>query len=159
MFVKDDGSQSQFSVTGASDLMLEITEKVVQSSEPDEQKNTAAEKVKERENCAEEEVLENVEKIIVVDEGQEKGSCIVLKAEKEELDEETELLDVGDGEQDKGSEIDYILIEESVEEEEEHVEEESSMLSTEELNKKFEDFIRKMKEDLRIEAQRQLVMV
>ncbi|BAT80602.1 uncharacterized protein HKW66_Vig0253080 [Vigna angularis] len=158
-FVKDDGSQSQFSVTGASDLMLEITETVVQSSEPDQHKNAAAEKVKERENCAEEEVLENVEKIIVVDEGLERGSCIVLKAEKEELDEETEQLDVSDGEQDKGSEIDYILIEESVEEEEEHAEEESSMLSTEELNKKFEDFIRKMKEDLRIEAQRQLVMV
>ncbi|KAK2640177.1 hypothetical protein Ddye_027972 [Dipteronia dyeriana] len=32
-------------------------------------------------------------------------------------------------------------------------------LSTEELNKKFDDFIRKMKEELRIEAQRQLVLV
>ncbi|TQD74150.1 hypothetical protein C1H46_040308 [Malus baccata] len=31
--------------------------------------------------------------------------------------------------------------------------------STEELNKKFEDFIRRMKEELRIEAQRQLIMV
>ncbi|QCE01833.1 hypothetical protein DEO72_LG7g3133 [Vigna unguiculata] len=154
-FVKDDGSQSQFSVAEASDLMLEITETEVQTSEPDEHENTAAEKVKERENFAEEEVLENMEKIIVVDEGQEKGSSIQL----DELDEETEQLDVGEREQDKGSEIDYILIEEGVEEEEENVEEESSMLSTEELNKKFEDFIRKMKEDLRIEAQRQLVMV
>ncbi|QCE14644.1 hypothetical protein DEO72_LG11g1647 [Vigna unguiculata] len=89
-----------------------------------------------------------MEKIIVVDEGQEKGSSIQLV----ELDEETEQLDVCEEEQDKGSEIDYILIEEGVEEEEENVEEESNMLSTEELNKKFEDFIRKMKEDLRIEA-------
>ncbi|QCD93640.1 hypothetical protein DEO72_LG10g2239 [Vigna unguiculata] len=89
-----------------------------------------------------------MEKIIVVDEGQEKGSNIQL----DELDEETEQLDVGEEEQVKGSEIDYILIEEGVKEEEENVEEESSMLSTEELNKKFEDFIRKMKEDLRIEA-------
>ncbi|XP_027062361.1 uncharacterized protein [Coffea arabica] len=32
-------------------------------------------------------------------------------------------------------------------------------LSTEELNKKFDDFIRKMKEELRIEAQQQLVVV
>ncbi|KAM1000526.1 hypothetical protein ACFX2A_007264 [Malus domestica] len=31
--------------------------------------------------------------------------------------------------------------------------------STEELNKKFEDFINRMKEELRIEAQRQLIMV
>ena len=104
--------------------------------------NTTAEKVKERENCAEAELQENIEKIIVVDEGQEKGSNLLLKAEKNELDEETEQLDKG------SEELDYILIEESIEEEEE-----SSMLSTEELNKKFEDFIRKMKEDLRIEAQ------
>ncbi|KAJ0044996.1 hypothetical protein Pint_03875 [Pistacia integerrima] len=37
--------------------------------------------------------------------------------------------------------------------------EQNGMLSTEELNKKFEDFIRKMKEELRIEARQQLVMV
>ncbi|KAL2924002.1 Cell division protein ZipA [Bienertia sinuspersici] len=32
-------------------------------------------------------------------------------------------------------------------------------LSTEELNRKFEDFIRKMKEDLRFEARQQLIVV
>ncbi|GAB4845991.1 hypothetical protein Ancab_024995 [Ancistrocladus abbreviatus] len=32
-------------------------------------------------------------------------------------------------------------------------------MSTEELNRKFEEFIRKMKEDIRIEARRQLIMV
>ncbi|KAK7371922.1 hypothetical protein VNO80_05289 [Phaseolus coccineus] len=126
-FIKDDGSQSQFSVIEARELMLQ---------------DTTAEKVKERENCAEAEVQENLEKIIVVDEGQEKVSSLLLKAEKKELHEETEQLDK------ESEELDYILIEESIEEEEE-----SSMLSTEELNKKFEDFIRKMKEDLRIEAQ------
>ncbi|KAG4952882.1 hypothetical protein JHK87_038476 [Glycine soja] len=158
-YIKDDGSQSRFWVIEANELMLEIVETEEQTSEPDEQ-NTAVEQVIEIENCAEEEVQENIEKIVLVDEGQEKGSSLVLKEEeKEELDEETELLDVGDEEEDKGSETDYILIEESIEEEEEDVEEESCMLSTEELNKKFEDFIRKMKEDLRIEAQRQLVMV
>ncbi|KAG5053450.1 hypothetical protein JHK87_005648 [Glycine soja] len=152
-YVKDDGSQSRFSVIEANELMLEIVETEEQTSDPDEQ-NTVVEQVIEIENCAEE-VQENIEKIILVDEGEEKGSSLVLKEEKkEELDEETELLDVGDEEEDKGSETDYILIEERIEEEEE-----SCMLSTEELNKKFEDFIRKMKEDLRIEAQRQLVMV
>ncbi|CAK7324512.1 unnamed protein product [Dovyalis caffra] len=35
----------------------------------------------------------------------------------------------------------------------------NGVLSTEELNKKFEDFIRKMKEEIRIEAQQHLVMV
>ncbi|CAJ1971503.1 unnamed protein product [Sphenostylis stenocarpa] len=157
-FIKDDGSPSQFSVIEANELMLEITETEEETSELVEQ-NTAAEKVIEAENCAEEEVQENIEKVIVVDEGQEKGSSLVLKEEEKELDEETEQLDVGDVEEDKRSEIDHLLTEESMEEEEENVEEESSKLSTEELNKKFEDFIRRMKEDLRIEAQRQLVMI
>lgn len=59
----------------------------------------------------------------------------------------------------------FLLGEEvQVEEEEEAEEEEEEehgmeQLSTEELNKKFEDFIRKMKEELRIEAQQQLVLV
>lgn len=33
------------------------------------------------------------------------------------------------------------------------------LLSTEELNKKFDEFIRKMKEELRIQGQQQLIMV
>ncbi|XP_054797504.1 uncharacterized protein LOC129302616 [Prosopis cineraria] len=49
---------------------------------------------------------------------------------------------------------DEIVDAESVEDEEENW-----MLSTEQMNKKFDDFIRRMKEDLRIEAKRQLVMV
>lgn len=42
---------------------------------------------------------------------------------------------------------------------EEQEEEGNGMLSTEELNKKFDDFIRRMKEEIRIGAQQQLVMV
>ncbi|TYI85399.1 hypothetical protein E1A91_D05G439500v1 [Gossypium mustelinum] len=44
------------------------------------------------------------------------------------------------------------------EEEEEELMEGNNMLSTEEMNKRFDEFIRKMKEGLRIEAQQQLVM-
>ncbi|KAK8579095.1 hypothetical protein V6N13_142326 [Hibiscus sabdariffa] len=44
-------------------------------------------------------------------------------------------------------------------EEDEGIIEENQVLSNEELNKKFDEFIRKMKEELRIEARQQLVMV
>ncbi|XP_054799729.1 uncharacterized protein LOC129304109 [Prosopis cineraria] len=60
-----------------------------------------------------------------------------LKEEEEWLEDDDEIVDA-----------------ESVEDEEENW-----MLSTEQMNKKFDDFIRRMKEDLRIEAKRQLVMV
>lgn len=62
----------------------------------------------------------------------------------------------------------FIISEEEEEEEngiftEEYEEAGNGMLtsstSTEELNKKFDDFIRRMKEELRIEAQRQPIMV
>ncbi|KAL6284237.1 hypothetical protein ACE6H2_015166 [Prunus campanulata] len=62
-------------------------------------------------------------------------------------------------------ENEFIVPEEEEEEENgtlaEEDEDGNGMLSssTEELNKKFEDFIRRMKEELRIEAQRQLIMV
>ncbi|MBA0673718.1 hypothetical protein Goklo_029148 [Gossypium klotzschianum] len=48
---------------------------------------------------------------------------------------------------------------EEEEEEEEELMEGNNVLSTEEMNKRFDEFIRKMKEGLRIEAQQQLVMV
>ncbi|MBA0864907.1 hypothetical protein Goshw_007165 [Gossypium schwendimanii] len=44
-------------------------------------------------------------------------------------------------------------------EEEEELMERNNVLSTEEMNKRFDEFIRKMKEGLMIEAQQQLVMV
>ncbi|XP_070036404.1 uncharacterized protein [Nicotiana tomentosiformis] len=43
--------------------------------------------------------------------------------------------------------------------EEEENDEPMSKLSTEELNKKFEEFIRRMKEEIRIEARQQLILV
>ncbi|XP_021288524.1 uncharacterized protein LOC110419753 [Herrania umbratica] len=65
----------------------------------------------------------------------------------------------------EGSEVDFFVQEfgedENPEREEEVVElvEGNRVLSTEELNKRFDEFIRKMKEELRIEARQQLVMV
>ena len=57
--------------------------------------------------------------------------------------------------------VSEFLIEERIEEDDDEEEEEegNGTLSTEELNKKFDDFIRRMKEEIRIEAQQQLVMV
>ena len=57
--------------------------------------------------------------------------------------------------------VSEFLIEERIEEDDDDEEEEegNGTLSTEELNKKFDDFIRRMKEEIRIEAQQQLVMV
>jgi co-chaperonin GroES (HSP10) len=51
-----------------------------------------------------------------------------------------------------------IIVVDEDEEEEEEEEEVIGLLSTEELNKKCDDFIRKMKDDIKFEAQ-QLIMV
>ncbi|WJX64947.1 hypothetical protein P8452_49665 [Trifolium repens] len=131
---KEDGcSQSHILDVEASDPMLEREDEKI-TSELDEQ-NAAAEEV----------VEENIENIIFIDE--EQGE----EMNEVEEEKEVELFDADD-EGDKGSENDYILIEEN------NIEEENS-INTEELNKKFEDFIRKMKEDLRIDARQHLVMV
>ncbi|CAI8587008.1 unnamed protein product [Vicia faba] len=133
----EEGSQSHILDVEINEPMLE-REVEKRTSEPDEQ-------------SAEEEE-ENIEKIITIDEEEEED-----KEEMKEVEEEVKQYDGEDEEGDKGSEIDYVLIEENnidyVEEEE------SCTLSTEDLNKKFEDFIRKMKDDLRIDARRHLVMV
>ncbi|KAJ1410786.1 hypothetical protein SESBI_21594 [Sesbania bispinosa] len=150
-YIEEDGSQSHVLdvETNESVLEKETEEKI---GELDDEQNTAAEHAIEIKNSAEEE-QGNIEKIILVDEGQGKGK------EEEEVEEENEVFDADDEEEEKGLEIDDSVFEENREEEEDEEEEESCRLSTEELNKKFEDFIRKMKEDLRIEARRQLVMV
>ncbi|GAU28326.1 hypothetical protein TSUD_256540 [Trifolium subterraneum] len=137
---EDHGLQSHILDVEANEPMLETEDDKI-TSEPDEQ-NAAAEEE------AEEEVEENIENIIFIDE--EQGE------EMNEEEQEVELFDANDEVGDKGSKHDYILIEENNIEEEE---EEESCISTEELNKKFEDFIRKMKEDLRIDARRHLIMV
>ncbi|KAK2431936.1 glutamic acid-rich protein [Trifolium repens] len=114
----------------------------------------------EQNAAAEEVVEENIENIIFIDEEQGEE---MNEVEDEEV--EIELFDADDEEGAKESENDYIVIEENNidDEEEDYVEEEEeeeeSCINTEELNKKFEDFIRKMKEDLRIDARRHLIMV
>jgi hypothetical protein len=128
---EDVCSQSHILDVEANDPMFEREDKI--TSEPDEQ-NAAAEEI----------VEENIENIIFIDEEQEEEM-------NEVEDEEVELFDADDE-----GENDYILIEEN--NMEDYVEEESC-ISTEELNKKIEDFIRKMKEDLRIDARQHLVMV
>ncbi|KAF7831282.1 neurofilament light polypeptide [Senna tora] len=96
------------------------------------------------------------------EEGKGSGEVSLKEMEKEADDEEeTGILEE---KEEKMSENGKFVIEENIEEggeeeEKEVVEEENWRLSTEEMNKKFEDFIRRMKEDLRIEAQRQVVMI
>ncbi|CAL5190748.1 unnamed protein product [Lathyrus oleraceus] len=144
---EEEGLQSCIVDDEVNEPMLEReTEKRI--SEPDEE---SAEEEEEK-------IEVNIEKIILIDEDQGQ--------EMKEVEEEVELFDKDCEEGDKESEIECILIEEnSIEEEEEEKdyvgeeEEESNMLNTEELNKKFEDFIRKIKEDLRMDARRHLVMV
>ncbi|KAI9102337.1 hypothetical protein K1719_023539 [Acacia pycnantha] len=79
---------------------------------------------------------------------------VVAEEEKEEEGKENGVvdLDLEEEEEDQWLENEEILVEESVEEE-------NLGLSTEQMNKKFDDFIRRMKEDLRIEAKRKLVIV
>ncbi|KAL5548618.1 hypothetical protein UlMin_003849 [Ulmus minor] len=83
-----------------------------------------------------------LEQVVEEEEDEEKwakgGFYIEQRGEEEEAEEEEE-------EEEKGFE--------------EEEEEGNGRLSTEELNKKFDDFIRRMKEELRIEAQRHLIMV
>ncbi|KAK7276954.1 hypothetical protein RIF29_18103 [Crotalaria pallida] len=140
-----------------------------------EQNIIAAEEAIEIKYCADEEVeeAEKIEKIILVDEEEqekESSQSILEQEEEKEPDEENGLLDSEDEIEEEESDMDYFMIEENMEEEVEveveedddddvEEEEEENCISTEELNKKFDDFIRRMKEDLRIEAKRQLVMV
>jgi len=146
----EGGSQSPYSDVEANEPIM-LVEKT--HHEPDGQKIEAEHAIEIKFSVEEGE--QNIEKNIVL-EGEEKGkrnSESVLK-EEEEPNAET-----GAADEDKESEIGEFLIGESVQEEEVVEEEANWVLSTEELNKKFDDFIRKMKEDLRIEAQRQLLMV
>ncbi|KAK7305241.1 hypothetical protein VNO77_43143 [Canavalia gladiata] len=141
----EDGSQSPYSGVEANKSLM-LVEKI---SKPEEQ-NSEPEHAIEIKYFGEEGGENIGDKIL---EGEEEG-----KESGESLLEDGESEVFGGGDEDKESEIDEFLIRESLEEEE-VVEEPNMVLSTEELNKKFDDFIRRMKEDLRIEAQRQLLMV
>ncbi|GMN24403.1 hypothetical protein TIFTF001_045863 [Ficus carica] len=91
-------------------------------------------------------------------EQEEKGQ----REEKQQEQEENACEKVAENEDENDWTKDGFLIEQKEEEEEDDDDNEevgNGVLSTEELNKKFDEFIRRMKEELRIEAQRQLIMV
>ncbi|GLU23914.1 hypothetical protein SLE2022_398880 [Rubroshorea leprosula] len=92
------------------------------------------------------------------EETQEREGFQIPDGEQEQEDEDDENEDFSEEEEVKGIEGSYSTVQE-VEEEEEEREEGNGLLSTEELNKKFDEFIRKRKEELRIEARQQLIMV
>ncbi|WRX28388.1 hypothetical protein QQP08_020875 [Theobroma cacao] len=101
------------------------------------------------------------------------GNFTLEEEEKEEDAEKWDLMTTAEKEGNaafvqeeevKGSEVDFFVQEfgegENPEREDEaELVEGNRVLSTEELNKRFDEFIRKMKEELRIEARQQLVMV
>ncbi|KAI9115756.1 hypothetical protein K1719_013425 [Acacia pycnantha] len=154
----DDGSSSEYSDIEAREPLLEV-EAEERSREPDELNipSDEAVEIKYYEGDEDMEIKAIVEYDVEQQEGEElRTSHLILE------DEETGMLDAGEEEGSKGHDF---LIEEGIEEEEIEYEEEedddaeNSRLSTEELNKKFDDFIRRMREDLRIEARRQLIMV
>ncbi|KAL5077373.1 hypothetical protein RYX36_016357 [Vicia faba] len=74
-----------------------------------------------------------------------KRSSILVLEQEEKPKQESRLFDERDEDKDSGKE--------------DVLEEANWVLNTDELNKRFDDFIKRMKEDLRIEAQRQFVMV
>ncbi|XP_042942994.1 uncharacterized protein LOC122277166 [Carya illinoinensis] len=85
--------------------------------------------------------------------GEEQQQKLADQAEKLEVQEDGS----SSGAENEESEIEAFIADqdEGGEEEEEEVPPEAN----DELNKKFEEFIKKMKEELRIEAQRQLIAV
>ncbi|GKV19407.1 hypothetical protein SLEP1_g29672 [Rubroshorea leprosula] len=91
------------------------------------------------------------------EETQEREGFQIPDGEQEDEDDENE--DFSEEEEVKEIEGSYGTVQEVEEGEEEVREEGNGLLSTEELNKKFDEFIRKKKEELRIEARQQLIMV
>ncbi|CAJ1963907.1 unnamed protein product [Sphenostylis stenocarpa] len=145
----EGGSQSPYSDVEANEPII-LVEKT--HHEPGVQKIEVEHAIEIKYSAEDGE--QNIGNIVL--EGEEKGKRNSESALKEDEEANAE---TGAGDEDNESEIGEFLIGESVEEEEVLEEEPNWVLSTEELNKKFDDFIRKMKEDLRIEAQRQLLMV
>ncbi|XP_022753617.1 uncharacterized protein LOC111301892 [Durio zibethinus] len=108
----------------------------------------------------EKEVEETVKNIIIMEGRQEKEEAaaeIVTGNFTLEEEEEENTAFVGEDEGElKGSDDDFFAQDfresENYDREEEEEEEGNRVLSTEELNKRFDEFIRKMKDELRIEA-------
>ncbi|KAG8658367.1 uncharacterized protein LOC110612154 [Manihot esculenta] len=100
------------------------------------------------------------QQFIVEDEAEESRESGFLITSGKENSDEVLVEEDDDHQREVVIELDEnFLVSEEEDYEEEEEEEENEMLSTEELNKKFDEFIRKMKEEIRIEAQQQLVMV
>ncbi|TKY72257.1 hypothetical protein E2542_SST00996 [Spatholobus suberectus] len=96
---------------------------------------------------------EHNEEVSEADEDQEEGT-LCTKNEGRESDADITEEEIKEGESESGVEValDDELAETTIATNED-------LVNTDELNRKFEEFIRKMKEEIRIEAQRQLIAV
>ncbi|XP_041023020.1 uncharacterized protein LOC121264045 [Juglans microcarpa x Juglans regia] len=96
---------------------------------------------------------------LVAEGGEEEGENLADQAGKLQVQEDGS----SSGAENEQREIEAFIADQDEagreEEEEEEEEEEVAPEANDELNKKFEEFIRKMKEEIRIEAQRQLIAV
>lgn len=169
----DDGSMSEFSDIEAmkEPMLLDVEEAEERNREPDEQIIPADEAVEIKYYEGDEDI--EIQKISEGDDLNELKQQEEGAEEEEELltshhlimeDEDIGIVEAGEEEEDVSKDHEFLFNggkeEEEMEyEEEEEDEEENGRLSTEELNKKFDDFIRRMREDLRIEARQQLIMV
>ncbi|XP_019183294.1 PREDICTED: WD repeat-containing protein 87 [Ipomoea nil] len=115
-------------------------------------------------------LLQNAYSDVLEEEEEEEEKHVIIEEEEEEREDEDSrsLMIVGDKEEMEGDDHDHEELEElnnnevfteAAEKEVAEERERLNKLSPEELNKKFEEFIRKMKEDIRIEAQQHLVLV
>ncbi|KAF9664380.1 hypothetical protein SADUNF_Sadunf16G0012600 [Salix dunnii] len=84
---------------------------------------------------------------------------IVLATEEEEEETASSQALISEEEEYMEDNTECMVKQEEEEEEEEEEEGNEELTSTEELNRRFEEFIRKMKEEIRIEAQQQLIAV
>lgn len=95
----------------------------------------------------------------------EEAAPAAANHEQELQEQERETLRKGEGEdltvEDEGNEEERGggLVWKNEEDDQEEEEENEEVASTEELNRKFEEFIRKMKEEIRVEAYQQLIAV
>ncbi|KAJ4838290.1 hypothetical protein Tsubulata_041617 [Turnera subulata] len=112
-----------------------------------QRRSSSLEEEKENEQVMEAVEEKEAEELInVQDEVEEDGDSTAEQGEDDQI-EVQELYNV------------FLIQEEEEEDDIDEVEEGNGLLSTEELNKKFDEFIRKMREEIRIESQQQLVMV
>ncbi|GMH25496.1 hypothetical protein Nepgr_027339 [Nepenthes gracilis] len=133
------------------DEFFEKNVKSLQQPDPFSSSPEGLEKVGEDED-EEESTCNLVRERETADEANEEEDNEGLKGEKDERKEEKEIASHDESEEKEDSESGF-----SEDEEDEKIG--IAGMSTEHLNKKFEDFIRKMKEEFRREAQGQLIYV